>query len=112
MDTYEHTRDFDRDGCIVGARQVSYAQLLQRYVCRECGGQPVHKIARIDDLTRDWAECAQCGERDFIPQWLYDRQCIEHGEIIENLPPVLQELFPMPEPLDITVDQAIADLFD
>lgn len=111
MDVYQHTRDFDRRGCIVGARQVKYAHLLQWYVCRECGGSTVHKIGRVDDITQDWAECSDCGTRDFIPLWLYDRQVGEYDEIIDKLPPELRDLFPMPEPLDMTADQAIEDLF-
>lgn len=111
MDVYEHTRDFDRRGCVVGARFVPYQRLQQYYVCRECGGTPVHHVARINDVTRDWAECAQCGARDFIPEWLYDRQVVEHDEIIESLPTKLRALFSEPEPLNITADQAIADLF-
>ncbi len=111
MDTYEHTRDFDRRGCIVGAKFIKYAPLVQWYVCRECGGAIVHKIGRVDDVTLDWAECADCGTRDFIPQWLYDRQVVEHGEIIGNLPDELRALFPEPEPLDITADEAIDQLF-
>ena len=111
MEIYEHTHSFDRRGCIVGARFIKYAHLVQWYVCRECGGNIVHKIARVDDVTQDWAECAQCEARDFIPLWLYDRQCSEHSEIIDNLPDDLRALFPEPEPLNITADEAIADLF-
>ena len=112
MDVYEHTRAFDRRGCIVGARFIKYAHLQRWYVCRECGGNVVHTIKRVDDVTLDGAECAQCAARDFIPQWLYDRQCLEHDEIIDNLPDDLRALFPEPEPLNITVDEAIAELFD
>jgi len=112
VDVYLHTRDFDRRGCIVGARFVTYQELQQWYVCRECGSAPVHHIERINDITRDWAECAQCGARDFIPQWLYDRQCLEHSEIIDNLPDELRALFPEPEPLGVDGEQAIAQLFD
>jgi len=112
MDVYLHTRDFDRRGCIVGAKFVTYATLKQWYVCRECGGVPVHHIERIDGVTRDWAECADCGTRDFIPQWLYDQQCREYYLILDNLPDELAALFPESEPLDIGADEAIADLYE
>jgi len=111
QDYYEPTRDFTRDGCIVGARRVTYKQLAKWYVCRECGGTPVHKMGWVDDVSRDWAECADCEARDFIPQWLYDQQMAEVPEIIEKLPPELRALFPEKEPLDITAEQAVQDLF-
>jgi hypothetical protein len=110
-DVYEHTRDFDRYGCIIGARHVSYALLERWYVCRECGGSPVHKIKRIDGVSRDWAECTACGMRDFIPQWLYDLQVADAPGIIERLPESLRALFPEKAPLDITAEQAISDLY-
>jgi len=112
MDAYFHTCDFDRHGCTVGARRVEYRQLEQRYVCRECGGKPVHRFGRKDGLPVDWAECAECKARDFIPQWLYDRQCQEYHIILDKLPEELRELFPKPEPLNIDAEQAIADLYD
>lgn len=98
MIVYEHTRDFDRHGCVIGARQVDYAYLEQWYVCRECGGSPMHRTTRVDGTTVDWAECVVCGTRDFISQRLYDRQCQDYDEIVEKLPPELLALLPVPEP--------------
>ena len=111
MNAYYHTTDFTRDGCTVGARRVTYQALEQWYVCRECGGKPVHHIGRVNDQPLDWAECGDCKGRDFIPQWLYSRQCREYGEIVDHLPDELRELFPSPEPLNIDAEQAIADLY-
>ena len=112
MDVYEHTHSFDRDGCIVGARFVSYTYLERDYVCAACGGNPIHHITRVLNETYDYAECAQCGARDFISQLTYDRQVMEYGEILRNLPPELRALFPEKKPLDITADEAISQLFD
>ena len=111
MDVYEHTHSFDRYGCIVGARLVSYSHLKRSYVCNECGGVPVHHIERVRNATLDWAACAQCEARDFIPQWVYDRQVVEYDEILSNLPPELRALFPEKKPLDITANEAIDQLF-
>jgi DNA-directed RNA polymerase subunit RPC12/RpoP len=108
---YEHTLGFDRDGCIVGARFVTYRQLETRFVCANCGGNIIHHIKRENDQTIDWAECGECGCRDFISQRYYDRQCREYYEILENLPPDMRALFPQREPLRMTADEAIADLF-
>ena len=112
MDTYEHTHSFDRRGCIVGAKYVTYTTLKQWYVCRNCGGTVVRKIRRIDDVTTDWAECGTCDCRDFISQRRYDRQCVEYTEIVESLPPDLRELFPTREPLQMDAQQATDELFD
>jgi len=112
VDAYIHTRGFDRYGCIVGARYVAYTRLENWYVCRECGGNPVHCFKRIGDTVRDWAECAECGARDFIPSWLYEQQCRDYWLILDNLPDELRALFPEDEPLNITADEAMAQLFD
>ena len=108
---YHHTTDFDRHGCTVGAKRVTYRTLEQWYVCRECGGKPVHRFGRENDQPVDWAECSQCGTRDFIPQWLYDRQVVEFPVIVANLPDELRELFPQPEPLNITAQEAADSLY-
>lgn len=112
MLVYLHTHSFDRDGCIVGARFVDYKRIEERFVCAACGGKPVHHIGRENDETVDWAECAECGCRDFISQELYDRQCREYWEIIEKLPPDLRALFPEREQTERTAEEAIAELFD
>lgn len=112
MDVYEHTRDFEREGCIIGARPVSYRILERGFVCIACGGKPVHHFARIDGVTQDWAECGHCKCRDFISQRRYDAQCVEYYEILEKLPPSLRALFPKAEPYQGTADDAIAELFD
>jgi len=109
---YQHTHSFDRNGCIIGARFVSYSELQQWYVCRECGGKPVHHIGREDEQTVDWAECADCGARDFISLRLYQKQLADVPRIIEMLPEKLRALFPEKEELDITAQEAIDQLFD
>jgi DNA-directed RNA polymerase subunit RPC12/RpoP len=106
-----HTRCPTRDGCIVGARLVTWEQIEQHYVCRECGGRPVHHIVRVNDQTVDYAECADCGNRDFTSSAFYQRQLADAPTIFFGLPPELKALFPQSEPLDITVDEAIADLY-
>ena len=62
----QHTRCFSREGCVVGARLVTYEQLQEQYVCNECGGRVVHKMAWSESAGRsiDYAECAECGARD------------------------------------------------
>lgn len=108
----DHTRDFTRDGCTVGARLVSYRHLEEWYVCRECGGQPAHHIGRTNGLTINWAECADCGARDFISLRYYEQQCADYPVILAGLPPELRALFSVPEPSNVTADQAIAELYD
>jgi hypothetical protein len=112
MIAYEHTHGFTRKGCIVGARFITYMYLEQWFVCADCGGNPIHKMRSIERVWYDWAECAQCECRDFMPSWLYTRQCAERDEIIEKLPPDLRALFPEQQPLQMTADEAMADLFD
>lgn len=112
MIVYEHTHSFDREGCVVGARYVEYKQVEKKFVCANCGGAPVHHIGRENDQTVDWAECSDCGCRDFISQAQYDRQCREYYEILENLPPDLRALFPDKEKSEITAEEAIEILFD
>lgn len=112
MEAYYHTTDFDRYGCTVGARRVKYTELEQWYVCANCGGKPVHHVGRENGLTIDWAECGDCGERDFISRRLYDRQLQEFPIVLDNLPDELRELFPQSEPLNVTAEEAIASLYD
>lgn len=108
----EHTRDFTREGCIVGVWKVTYKSLIRWYVCRECGGLPVPHIGVEGDETIYWAECGTCGYRDFITARWYRKQLLEFQEILENLPPFLRELVPQPEPLEMTGAEAISQLFD
>jgi len=112
MLVYEHTHTFDREGCIVGARYVTYKKIEKRFVCAACGGNPIHHIGRENDRTVDWAECADCGCRDFISQELYDRQCREYWEILENLPSDLRVLFPEREQYEGSAEEAMEELFD
>jgi hypothetical protein len=109
---YEHTIDFDRDGCTVGARRVEYKHLEKEFVCAVCGGNPVHHMRQENGQWADWAECADCESRDFISQRRYDQQCREYWEILEGLPPDLRALFPERERYKGTADEAISELFD
>jgi hypothetical protein len=72
----------------------------------------VAKIVWEEDEAVDLAGCANCGAQDFMPKWLYDRQVLEYQEVIDGLPPELRELFPEKEPLNITAEEAINELYD
>lgn len=100
------------EGCIVGARLVSYAKLCRSYVCDKCGGRIVQHI-RWDEVTQTtnrWAECGTCGGQDFISARRFEKQVGEFPIIVHSLPDHLRELI-SPRP-DITGPQAIAELFD
>lgn len=107
-----HTRDFTRDGCVVGARFVDYPHLTEWYVCRECGGDIVHGFERVGDFTRDWARCSTCGGEDFMSLYYYEKQLALAPVIIAGLPQFLLELLPRrTDPLPEDAEQAIAELF-
>ena len=109
-----HTRAFTRDGCIVGARLVTYRHLRDHYRCRDCGGRILAKARWNDaaDATDYWAECADCGGRDFVSEWHYQRQVEDFGEIVDALPDDLRALVaPERDRPDVSAAQAIADLF-
>lgn len=103
------TRDFTRTGCTVGARLVTYQQLEKDYVCNACGGAIVHRMARKDDQTVDWAECGSCKARDFVSARRYELQAKEYPLVVVELPAHLRALFRPQQPM--TADQAIADLY-
>jgi len=103
------TRDFTRTGCTVGARLVTYEQLTKGYVCNICGGAIVHKIARENGETVDWAECGHCHKRDFVREWLYEKQVAEFPVLVYELPTELRNLIKPPQ--NLTFEQATEDLF-
>jgi len=110
-----HTRDFTRDGCTVGARLVTYAQLEEHYVCNDCGGKVIHqgRWSEEHQVSVDWAECAICKGRDFISAGHYERQFADFPNIVHNLPDELKALFAPTEPRRVlTADAAIAELYD
>lgn len=89
-----HTRDFTRHGCTVGARLITYSHLEKWFVCNECGGGIVHHIRGVNGQTVDWAECANCGGRDFVSLRRYEHQLAEFPDIVAGLPDELKDLFP------------------
>ena len=65
------------------------AKLLREYRCQHCGGRPVEK--RIEG---DWViVCGRCGQGDLIHERESQRQKAEAQEVLEGLPPEMQELF-------------------
>jgi len=110
----QHTRHFTGEGCIVGAQAVSYQELIERFVCRHCGGRPVHHMRWNEELqdTEHWAACGARGAQDFIQVWLYDKQVADYPMIIYNLPAHLRALLPGAAPTVATAEQAISELYD
>ena len=107
-----HTRHPTRDGVIIGAKAVTWEQVERYYICRICGGKPVHHIANVNGQTVDYAECADCGNRDFQAQWVVEKQLTDAPTVFFNLPDELKALFPEPEPLNMTAEEAIRDVYD
>jgi hypothetical protein len=79
---------FDRYGCQVGKRPVTYQNLSQKWVCDKCGGRIVHRITwdESQDKSIDFAECADCEGRDFIRESQFERQVSEGYEVLVDLP--------------------------
>lgn len=98
-------RHFDRHGCIIGLKFRTYASLEKWYVCNWCGSQIVHHFSK----ERDWAQCNNCGSENFIPQWLFDKQCMEGPGIVKTLPEDVQALFSKIEP--VSMEQAIDEIW-
>jgi hypothetical protein len=60
----------------------------------------------------DYAECVECGARDFVSARYYDRQAADFPEVVAKLPEELRRLFGFAEPQPISTPQAARELFD
>ena len=64
-------------------------KLLREYRCSHCGGRPLERY-----VEGDWVVvCGRCGKGDLIHEHESQRQKAEAQEVLEGLPPEMQELF-------------------
>ena len=80
--------DFDRYGVTVGKKRYRYEQFARIFVCRACWGIPVafhHYDPATGEMTH-WAQCGECGGREFIDGAKAERMQIEAREVLADLP--------------------------
>ena len=65
----------------------------------------------MNDQTIDYAECADCGNRDFQSTRFFEQQLADAPTILLGLSSELAALFSETKPLDITAEQATAELY-
>jgi len=74
---------FDRYGCNVGDKRLTYDTLKRDWRCAKCGGRIVrHWKPQLDY----YAACGRCASWDFIHENELMRQQAEAQEVLAGLP--------------------------